>query len=206
VIYAVRPAPWACSFSPAVFGLLSYPIDETNSRKYDFKVSNTLAGIELHQINNEIMCMKSLIGLYQAIQDDNMLKIEELLPEAFRNPMFQNRNEHYEIDDIIEIESATNLFDSIINTVLADISPVLFTETGGSMGWNYTSLLSAIYLMFSLDITTKKPPKICANKLCRRIFTPTKETGIYCSGACQHRARQRRYKQKKKKEELDGKR
>lgn len=98
-------------------------------------------------------------------------------------------------------------FDSTRN-YLSGISPVLVMkhkEPGKHpvLEWEWTvpGLLSALYFMLFLDLTTKGGPYKCANERCGNFFYPEDLRGgpQYCSPECQNRVNQRNNKDKKKK-------
>lgn len=87
------------------------------------------------------------------------------------------------------------------------ITPNLkFTRTVGQLmatpawNWSVPNLISAMYFMLFMDLTTKGPPLKCANPGCNQFFFPVnaKKDTIYCSHTCYNRAHQRNNKARKK--------
>lgn len=85
----------------------------------------------------------------------------------------------------------------IFNTYLSKVSPGIdFRKKSHDFEWNFPNLVSAFFLMLSLDIAADSFPQICANPLCSKYFTPDKRGTLYCSDACQNRAKQQRHRAK----------
>lgn len=88
----------------------------------------------------------------------------------------------------------------LFDEFLRNIYPSLVFKNGTySFSWNFSTLLSALYFMFSLDLVEDKIPVECQNTLCKRFFIPNKTGAIYCSDTCQNRAKQQRHRAKVKK-------
>ncbi|MDD2585480.1 MAG: CGNR zinc finger domain-containing protein [Syntrophomonadaceae bacterium] len=94
---------------------------------------------------------------------------------------------------------------------LAGISPVLvmrYKEPGQrpvlEWDWAIPDLISALYFMLFLDLTTKGGPYKCADPRCGNFFYPEDLRGEpqYCSPECQNRVNQRNNKARKKKVRL----
>lgn len=96
----------------------------------------------------------------------------------------------------IEFKQSSNpksvsLADSEITTHLNGCSPIL---SGNEWNWSYRSLISAMYLMLTMDLTSgNKEIKKCANERCKRntFFLSTKSK--YCSDPCRRATDRRKY-------------
>lgn len=64
------------------------------------------------------------------------------------------------------------------------------------MQWQFSSLLSALYLMVYLDWTKGLSMQHCANPKCGDFFIPVKVTTKFCSLRCQQATKQQRYRDK----------
>lgn len=85
------------------------------------------------------------------------------------------------------------------DSFLKNIFPSLNYENNSyNLSWNFSNLISAMYFMLSLDLSANKVPLQCSNPLCKRFFIPNKTGALYCSDTCQNRAKQQRYRAKKK--------
>ena len=117
-------------------------------------------------------------------------------------------------DDLLGV--AGDLLEKIMRENLAGVRPALtvgrYEEVSelrekGLIGkvpfslnfdWMFDSLLSAIYLMLLLDITQGKLLRRCSNSLCGNFFVAMRPDNLYCSSECQNRAKQRRFKARRK--------
>lgn len=192
-----------------------------NDLKYEYHDNIYVLG-PLFKIKADIEVFKLIVKLVELLKaPENIITdiIESLIDEdTFYLLTFDSRSG---IDDLTYRRFLTfaglkrtckPVINSIINgTISAHIKGITPCITnygeGESVGdnkwdfvWEFDSLLAALYFMLSLDISTKKTPKLCENPLCGHFFTPSRESAKYCSIECQNRTRQQRHRAKIKKQ------
>lgn len=96
-------------------------------------------------------------------------------------------------------ELAIYYLDSTFSEVLKTVNP---KRKNGLPYWGFTSLLSAIYLMFHLDSEKLMFPVQCKHVRCGNYFKPTREINNYCKEQCQKNAKSYRFKNKRKLETI----
>ncbi len=108
----------------------------------------------------------------------------------------------YSKTDIFEIFTPSSLgrqyVDSLFQHYLSQVSPCIKWNDEGkdghpSLSWTSGPMISQFYFMLALDITNGKMPRKCMNIKCKKYFTPTRKSNLYCSETCKERAKQHRY-------------
>jgi hypothetical protein len=107
-----------------------------------------------------------------------------------------------------DISSPVLVIIGLMNRAIAQVSPFLdlveraIINRHGAVvpnwEWRFNSLLSMIYLMVFLEWNKGLAMRRCANPLCGQYLMASREATRYCSDQCQNRAKQQRYKQRKK--------
>lgn len=106
----------------------------------------------------------------------------------------------YQLSSKAFIVGATNVMMHHINEELASRSfPVLVFDAGRgnktvSSSWDCSSLLTALYMMLYLDISSGVVTKRYPN--CSRYFTAGKSSTAFCSVSCQNTAKIRSFRSK----------
>ena len=94
-------------------------------------------------------------------------------------------------------EMAIYFLDTTFNGVLNTVNP---KRKNGRPYWGFSSLLSAIYMMFHLDSEKLLFPVQCQHVRCGNYFKPSSEKNDYCKEQCQKNAKSYRYKNAKRNE------
>jgi len=186
------------------FGL---PYYRSNGTESGFEVQDIEISIPVKEIFNEIKALRLLLSFFHAAEQKNIEQLKDLYPEVTENEIITGKIsnipswEVYDNEDILL--SARNLISEALSSTLEGVSPSFEydQDTPPAIDWNCKNLLSAIYLMVSLDMAEGKAPLFCQNDLCGRVFSPSKGVVRYCSQTCQTRVKARKYKQRKKKED-----
>ncbi|GMB02047.1 hypothetical protein [Pelosinus sp. IPA-1] len=107
------------------------------------------------------------------------------------------------------ISEALYLVQETMNRGLIGVRPIItFTDSDKEKiyyikepkwQWEFTSLLSSLYLMVFMDWVQGRSMQCCQNTKCTNYFIPSKNSSKYCSLSCQTASKQQRYRDEEKK-------
>lgn len=161
----------------------------------------------LNDIRFEILQMRTILECLNAIR----MESEELICLNLRKAMCLNR--YGTLDNLyrykLKLEGSVKYYalvkiTEIVNQYLKTISPIVEVDAFSNKltsGWKARDVLSAMYLMLSLDISKGNLMKHCENETCNRFFSVAidKTDTKYCSPACARAQASRQYRRRKKK-------
>ena len=70
--------------------------------------------------------------------------------------------------------------------------------------WRDTTLLSIMFFMFGLHLTSGMIPQICGNATCQNLFLQDRGNQSFCCYECKNLSMQRRFQQKKRALQIEG--
>jgi hypothetical protein len=181
-----------------------------NNAHIPIKEIDSLVGssnnIYIGEVREEIHRLKLMIQIQNALVKNSVEEISYefipllnqwriLLVDFDESIMVSDKEQ-----DEILLMSAKNYLEVVFNMILEDVRPKLKIGEQPIWQWNFTSLLSAMYLMLFLDFTGSNLPRQCLNKSCNNFFKPARDSNVYCRQECQENAKVQRYRDRKKKE------
>jgi hypothetical protein len=162
----------------------------------------------IKEIKQEILTMRALVSLWQALRANDregvLSQLEHLNLLDYDNPSRVEINSIKGLEDAVLFYKAGGVLSRWVNQRLSGVSPLLGDMLYGNHSftglWYSPHLISAMYVMFYLDLTQGVTLRKCQNKTCKEFFSAYggDERKIYCGDRCAKAHAQREYRQRKK--------
>lgn len=166
----------------------------------------------LGDIKQEILVMRALVLLWQALRakhrEDVLTQLENLYLLDHDDDTVDPMSRFKDLADTVLWYKAADSLSRWVNQRLSGVTPSLgnmFAESCSFTGlWYSPHLLSAMYVMFFMDLTQGVILRKCQNKTCKEFFSVYggDERKIYCSDRCAKAHAQREYRRRQKDQEL----
>lgn len=181
---------------------------------------------KIEDIKREILAMRCLvlmwIGLNTRSRDMVLDQLKHLYLLDYTNPdrtnikitpeelVAETMESFNDTMDAYVFYHGSRLLSRLVNKHLKGVSPMLSNYnnildcTNFTEFWDTPHLLSAMYVMFYMDLTRGVTLRKCQNQTCRQFFTVygNDERKIYCSESCANAQKQREYRRRKKAKEV----
>lgn len=174
---------------------------------------------KLSNIAIEIVTMRLLVLLWQALSTNHRENAISQMTTLYRieykdrpitvplEEIIAELIDFDELNDAVVWHQASSLLSRWVNKKLSGVTPLLgkFTDNTSFLGlWSAQNLLSALYVMFYLDLTRGIGLRKCQNQTCKQFFSMNgaDERKIYCGEGCAKSQAQREYRRRKKEQKL----
>ena len=169
---------------------------------------------KLEDIKQEIITMRCLVLLWQALKANNregiLGQMENLysLRHESDEQIVANMNSLREFNDSVVRYLVAKLLSQCVNEKLQGVNPLLSSSLNDercfTSSWYAPHLLSAMYVMFYMDLTRGIILRKCHNQTCKGFFSiyGNDERKIYCNESCASSQKQREYRRRKKEQKL----
>ncbi|WP_140456852.1 MULTISPECIES: hypothetical protein [Priestia] len=183
---------------------------DTNERKNNLSLDVCRfekEGLYLEEIKEEIRRINVILELSEVKKGMDLFSLSKNANDVLSAwriyvPQFRELGEERgEESELVFELTVQKYYQETFNLALEAVSPTISFEKQETIwGWRFDSLLAAIYIMLSSDISNKLLPRRCAYVKCKTYFKPGREKNIYCTPECQEKAKTHRSREKKKME------
>lgn len=186
----------------------------------EFMGHEPLESENISNIAREIVIMRSLVSLWQALRTKNRENVISQMANLYQIKHKDNPNLEVPLEELVASKinfdgllddvvwfRGSELLASWVDQKLSGVTPMLgnFNENLSFSGLWYTPhLLSAMHVMLYMDLTRGIMLKKCQNQTCKQFFSMNgaDERKVYCSESCAKAQAQREYRRRKKEQEL----